>query len=531
MTEMIKCACCGKPTDPALENCPHCGGTNKGDAAQAFVPPPSSSATNCPNCASPVAEEDIICVRCGTNLFTGDKIAEEQRQEKKKRVRLNLMPALAVGGALLLMALLVGLIFILLTRDPLADAARIAREGNVLGAINRLKPYAETHPDNARAQKLHGRLLWMNEQWLRAADAFETALHVAPEDKEAALFAAVALQQAGGPESLRRQVSVLERMAEAHPGDKQALYLLALARGANQDYAGQIEALERLLALGTPPPQASTLVGVAQVLSGDRESAAATLEEALNSPASASLASVALGFLRHMQGDPAQATDRLQRAIEAGTPIDDYARTRLGLLYLAEGQVEPAIPLLSEAKRSGDSVPEAGYFYALCLQSAALDTEAQKEFEGIAAGRGPYAADAAVQLAMTYVEEGNILRANEFIARANDLGHESAKLHTVKGRLQILQEEPNEAQQSFRMAIQTDASYAPPYLEMGLLYIGRGVLTEGLGQLRRYLELARDDTPERTLKEIELLVEQLRQTLEQPPRADEEGSALAGSRT
>ncbi|HPO17047.1 MAG TPA: zinc ribbon domain-containing protein, partial [Candidatus Hydrogenedentes bacterium] len=85
---MTNCPFCGKLTDPKLAACPHCGGPLRSKSSRlGGASGRSAPAHQCPNCKSPVQEGDIICVRCGTNLLTGQKVAEEQRQDMPRESR------------------------------------------------------------------------------------------------------------------------------------------------------------------------------------------------------------------------------------------------------------------------------------------------------------------------------------------------------------------------------------------------------------------------------------------------------------
>ena len=78
---MIKCPFCGGLADAASDNCIHCGGPLKSRAVQPGAG--KTAAVLCPACGAGVGPGDIVCVKCGTNLLTGQKIADEKQKEAK----------------------------------------------------------------------------------------------------------------------------------------------------------------------------------------------------------------------------------------------------------------------------------------------------------------------------------------------------------------------------------------------------------------------------------------------------------------
>ena len=111
---------------------------------------------------------------------------------------------------------------------------------------------------------------------------------------------------------------------------------------------------------------------------------------------------------------------------------------------------------------------------------------------------------------------GELVRAEEALRRASQYGATSAQYHTAQGRLQGLNGQLPQAQQSVRKASSLDSQYPGAHLESGLLYIRRGVLADGITELERYIELAGPGNPRGRVHEIEMLAEQLRQSLTRP---------------
>jgi hypothetical protein len=80
----------------------------------------------------------------------------------------------------------------------------------------------------------------------------------------------------------------------------------------------------------------------------------------------------------------------------------------------------------------------------------------------------------------------------------------------------------NAAQAEYNKAIQLDSSYPAAHLENGLWYVKNKVLSQGLMELQRYLELVGKDV-EGTDK-VMVLVEQLQQAMGKNTEAEQPAS-------
>lgn len=508
---MINCPYCGKLTDPKLSNCPHCH-----MSMRAKPPKPSGKTAEhqCPHCGNPVQDGDIICVRCGTNLLTGHKIADEQKEEvvREKRRRWPLAAALI----LLFLAALAGAgVYYYVSQDPVAEARRLSRDGNPLEAINVLTAYTESHPEDYEAKLLQGKLHWELKQYNRAAQAFDAVSIATPENADAGLMAAVAWGRLQDDAAREARMAALRRVAASGRDTGEAAYLLALAEGAARNGVLPLEAIKEVSEAAPSQARPRMFLGIAKALQGDYNGAQEDLDAALNADSANPDIPAALGFLNDLAERPADAAAILELALGSGSTIQGLIGARLGILYMSQGDYERALPLIREAMGRPDAPPSAAFFYALCLQTIGLDTEAIAELEKVVTAGGPFASEAAVQMALLYMAQGMLDRANDALRRAG--GAATARAQTVQGLIRMREGDYNAAQQAFRGAIRLEPQYAPAYLENGLLSIARGVIAEGLRDLERYLELIGEDTTGTRANEIRLLVEQLKQTVEQAP--------------
>ncbi len=512
MAAKVNCSICGKLTDPTLENCPHCGSPvdmgRVGGSAAPVAPPvdvPDGGGDHCPSCKAPVQDGDIVCVRCGVNLLTGHQVA--QKQDEFVPTQTNRTPML-IGALVVAVVLLVAALGFVLLRDPVNNARQAARSGDLLGAINMLQKHTDSFEEDGDAFAMLGRLYWQTQQYPDASSAFETASRLNPGDEDLAFMAVLAAGKIPGPAGAGRQLSALKRMVENHPDNAQAQKMLALAQGAAGELAASEAALSTWAGLTNDPSDLETYRAVVNAMDGDYGAAATALSTGGTASDAARLAQ---GYLASLEGNTETATAVLAGAV--ADTNDDVAAARLGLLYMAQGNFDKALPLL-RPELGSPAADSARFFYALCLQTAGLEDDALLDFDRLVSGGGEFAEDAAVQMAIIYAERNQLERAEESIRKAKTFGT-SARIYTVEGQVAALQGDLTVAQDFFRKAIQEENDYPAAHLEHGLAYVRRGALTEGVRELERYLELADGQVTGGRINEVGLLVKQLQQTLAQ----------------
>ena len=411
--------------------------------------------------------------------------------------------ALLAAAAVLVVG---GVAAYVLLQDPVKEARQKARAGDMLGAVNILQKHTEGHADDVAAFALLGRLYMETQQYPNASTALETAARLNPTDEELAFMAVLAAGKIPGETGQQRQIAVLERLANHHPDNTRALRMLALAQGAAGDASASAATLEKLAQAGESASDVDKFKGIVAAIAGDQAAARAALNAAGQGDPDVQLAH---GYVSSLNGDRIAATDRLNAVVSGSQPADTEARTRLGLLHMAQGNFDAALPLLRPAD-SGVPSDSARFFYALCLQTAGLENDALLDYERLVSAGGPFAGDAAVQMAVIYIARGQFDRAGEATRKARTFGN-SARLYTVEGHILALQGDDAGAQESFRKAIGADESYPAAHLEHGLAYVRRGALSEGVRELKRYLELVKDGVPGGRVNEVDLLVTQLEQ--------------------
>ena len=507
---MINCPYCGKLTDPKLESCPHCGGYVQKVPGQPQAAVGGAKQT-CPNCHALVQDGDIICVACGTNLLTGQKIADEKKV--KAAVARSKAPLMAVGAAVLVVLLLIGVAyaFYALTRDPVDQATQMALAGNLLEASEVLDTHLEKHQDDARAQLVSGKIRWEMGQFPQAANAFEAALKLDSQNAEAGMLAVLSLASQGA-QSRPRQIAILRQITDQHPDNQEAWHLLALELGAENEIDGQMEALNALIELTASPTAATRQsLGIALALQGNYAAAQSELNAAMAEAEKQADVSAALGLVANLGGSAEEAQALLRGALDGSTSIREQALTRLGMLLIAQGDFSEAQGLLTQAIAANGKNTTAQFFYAVCLQASGLMLEALNEFEAVAQAGGLFSVEASVRVADIMLAQGDPEKARSAVERAEEAGGASAALRTTRGRIMAALGQDSGAREAFQRAMATDPAYAPAHLEAGLLNIKQQRFAEGVAELDKYLTLLGPDAQRPEFEGVRTLVSQLKQ--------------------
>lgn len=516
---MINCPYCGKLTDPKLDTCPHCGGYVQKNLSGRTPVPRKSVGQTCPSCHALVQDGDIICVGCGTNLLTGQKIAEEKtRVARESR---NWLPWIALTAVVLvLVAVAIVFAFYAFTRDPVKRAVQLAYAGNLLEAGNLLSKHVQSHGDDAQAHFELGRVQWKMGRMAEAATAFESAYKLDGQKTDAALLAVVALGNSRDNPARQRQIAILRELTSNAPDNGQAWYLLALALGTQDDVDGQIAALKEAIAVGADAEGAHESMALALGIKGEFDAAQRELMMAAQSGgadgAATADADAAAGFMSSLAGKYDVSRARLQQAIEKDTTVKTQALTRLGMLLLSEGRPLEAAPYLAEAADRDKRNALAQFFHASALEAEGKNNEALTVLDALSKSGDPLAGEAAVRAANLYLAQGNYDKAREMVARAESAALDTAAFHTVRGRVYLAAGEPERAAEAFAKARQVDPQYAGVYLELGLLYIRQQQFAEAVTQLDKYLEIAGPDNTAARTGEVAALVAQLKQAGSSP---------------
>ncbi|HOK10039.1 MAG TPA: zinc ribbon domain-containing protein [Candidatus Hydrogenedens sp.] len=499
---MKHCPYCNKPVKDDIEQCPHCGAPLQATTISAPLQTESQSQQlYCPNCKSPVNKTDIICIYCGTNLLTGTKIVQETPKIKRRIVSEQLKKYLIVGLVFVLLIIVIGAGIIFITYDPVSSAINLSRT-NLLGAIDSLQKHIAKNPNNTRAHFVLGKMYLKNKQYDEAMAEFEKTFE---KDKKNTDAVWLALYSAHNKKSKESQLKYLTKLVDLYPerNDLKLLSLLANPKALNNMDSEQIIALasstnmkkEGIIALLMSYGNYDLALTFANTVSADSQNA--TL----------------LYLLADMRKDE-NGKQKYMSIVETTTQgLSDADKALFACQLLKSGDSNRALQLLQTVKTKEQSPAMLNYLYALTLLNSGLTTEAIIELEKIKNMEGNYSYEATLDLAMIYFKQDNLTKATELIQAIKNKGQQSPRSYLIEGRIALANNDMSTAQQCFSSAIQKDPEYAPAYLENGLLYIRRNVLSEGLNLLKKYVQIVKKVVPSYSTAEIEVLMEQIEQTL------------------
>lgn len=510
---MAQCPFCDKPINENANQCPHCGAPIKATT----IGSPTKTETKpqqgiCPNCKSPVNKTDIICIYCGTNLLTGTKIVAETPKEKKSVLPSIQKKYLLYGFVVILLLIFVGIGIIYFTYDPISNAVSLSRT-NLLGAIDILQKYIAKNPQNIRAHSILGKLYLKNNQLDESLTEFEKVISASDKNNDVIWLALLASTKKGDK---TRQIRYIKLLEQKYP-DRNDIKLLRILGEGN---ASNIE-IEQLLSL-TQLPESNRNSIIALLLSnGNYNHVLSLVNNAEISPKTTLL----LLILSEIKKDE-QNKQKFMSIIENNLPeMNDVEKALIACQILKGGNTNRSLQLLQSIK-SKEKVPTVlNYLYALALLNSGLETEAIIELEKIKNSEGNYSNDASLDLALIYFKQDNISKAMDLIQNIKNKGQQSSRCYLIEGRIALANNDVTFAQQCFSNAIQKDPNYAPAYLENGLLYIQKGVLSEGLKNLRTYIQIVKNTVPNYSTAEIEVLIEQIEQTLLNNPTLSQTNTA------
>jgi cytochrome c-type biogenesis protein CcmH len=150
----------------------------------------------------------------------------------------------------------------------LAEAAKIApaqRQQMIRGMVAKLAAELEAKPDDVEGWLRLGRAYGVLGEHDQAADAYQHALRLKPQDPEILIAVAAALMPDRRPETPvpERAVALLRRADALDPKQPAALWYLGLAAAQHRDFAGASGYWQRLLPLLPPSGEQHDAVAAA----------------------------------------------------------------------------------------------------------------------------------------------------------------------------------------------------------------------------------------------------------------------------
>lgn len=498
---MAHCPFCEKPINENATQCPHCGAPIKATTILGEKKVETKSSGICPNCKSPVNKTDIICIYCGTNLLTGTKILAETPKEKKKVLPSLNKKYFLYGFLVVLLLIIVGAGIVYLTYDPISSAISLSRT-NLLGAIDILQKYIAKNPQNTRAHLILGKLYLKNNQLDEALSEFDKVINANDKNNDVLWLALYASAQKNDK---NLQLKYIKQLGQKYPEQNNLKLLSILGEGSIPD----IRDSEQLFLWANNSEMGKNSIIAILLSQGNYNEALNLLNKTDISPKTALL----FLLLAENMKDQQNKQKYLSIVEDNLESFSDAEKALVACQILKSGDTNKTSQLLQSLKLKEKTPVVLNYLYALTLLNAGLTTEAIIELDKIKNSEGNYSIDATLDLALIYFQQDNITKATELIQSVKNKGQQTPRSYLIEGRIALANNDMTFAQQCFSSAIQKDPNYAPAYLENGLLYIQKGVLSEGLKNLKTYIQIVKNTIPSYSTAEIEVLIEQIEQTL------------------
>lgn len=507
----VDCPYCGKLTDPSLDGCPHCGGyiKKKVKGARRAL---KKTRPHCPSCKGAVDSGDIICVACGTNLLTGQKIADAPQLHEVASDPID--PAKLFAGVIgLCVLVLIGAGLYLATSNPVKRAQKLIRNAQYPEAQELLMKSVQSDPENEVAYAELGQLQRRATQYEEAATSFKQALALNPSNASAGLLAVLSLQETQRPNVLAEQIGLLQTVTENNPENAQAWYLLGMAYGTHGDTEEQIIALEQVTTLAPSMESAELGLGIAQTLQGNYPVANTHLAF-VSSPEHSAHAQASLGYIAHYQQNYEESAGLFNQALSADTlTIPRQANMQIAKIRIQLGDFHPAELLLKQILEEDPANALGRYLLGLTIHAQGRANEALTQYQLLIRADNGYEGEAAIQVASLQLVLNHIDEAQRAMSVARRAKLFTPTYYTVQGRLYMANESPDQARQAFTTALKMDPSYAPAYMERGLYYIAQSNFKAGLEDLKRYLNLLGPNMQGTKARDIRMLANQLHSTV------------------
>jgi tetratricopeptide (TPR) repeat protein len=128
--------------------------------------------------------------------------------------------------------------------------------------------------------------------------------------------------------------------------------------------------------------------------------------------------------------------------------------------------------------------------------------------------KGTYEGDEGASRALssmgeTYMLQGNLEKASEYLQQAMSLFPDDETLAFNVGEIFFKQAETDKAIEYFKMAIELKEDWAPPYRQMGYAYLNKGEYQLAIDSLKKFLEYAPDDPQAPTIEALIPKLEEL----------------------
>ncbi len=268
-------------------------------------------------------------------------------------------------------------------------------------------------------------------------------------------------------------------------------YHLGIALTRSGDLEGGVAAYEKALTLKPDDARVLNDLGVIEEQQGHLEQAKAHYEAALRAAPEFALAHSNLGNLLGWEGRHEDAVAHFRAAL-AAEPKQGAHAFNLGVHLAALGKPEEAMAAYRQAIAIAPEEPRAHNNLGLLLAECGRPEMAIAEYEA-ALRAVPDFALARENWAQLLAAQGRFEDAVALYTRALETRPEDPALHNGLGRLYAARGDLGKAREQYTLALQLDASFAPTFLNLGLLLMEEQRPEAAVEQFQQALTLNPED--------------------------------------
>jgi len=417
--------------------------------------PPSFS--RCPNCGVEMAPRDIICVECGLNVITRQKLRPERfsvgaRLSDFVATKSNLVFTLGIVVLLILLAL----VWYAASRDYLTEGRRLYEAKSWEDAEQALHKAIERKPNSSLGHYYLGMLYSRRQALGMAVQEFQQSVTLDDSFQPAKMMLGVTAGLSG---DLERSTNALREVDPTFPRGAGLYGLSLLARG---DFNSAMEPLKTATQLEPSEEMWKEALATAYIQAGTYAEAEAVLRVTSVGGVGGSRAFLLRALNESIRGSESQAVDLLKTAARE-QPSDESLRF-LGIAQVASGDYEAGLQTIRSMIPRFSRDAELRFFYGSCLAAMGNWDQAILELERVVGVSSPYEAAAENQLGLAYLMSGSAAEAISHLERAADLEGRNPHFQYTLGLAYQTLEQDSRALQKFKQAAQLDSNTAEPHL-------------------------------------------------------------------
>lgn len=342
--------------------------------------------------------------------------------------------------------------------------ATLVRKKDMSGAIDVLRPLADSDKADAQVLALLGGAYMRTGKFAEGAELFEKAVRLAPDVSSIRTQLALSRLVQGAPD---QAVGELEAAVDLDPEARQASILLTLVHLRQGRFDEALEAAETLRAAMPDNPLAYNLIGAARLGKGELAEARRTFETALQIKADFHPARMNLAQLDLRENNVDGAIRHYEHIIR-----DDpkHVRALLALADVATRQNREA-EVVDWLKKASDANPKA---IGPKLRLIRHYSE-QRDFPRALAvardldARVPNNAQVLEILGRTEIAAGDRTGAVATFRRLTGVAGKAPRAHHLLGGALVASNDQPAARESFRQAIALDPDYVPAVMALSEL--------------------------------------------------------------